>query len=222
MKQQLLPLACVFKRSFTSQVGILLLCATLLSSCTLAVIRPINEDTAAKAGFNAVKYVDDLWVSKLIPTIQKEAVDFQTILAAIDKNKDAAIKQYGHRSGTGSYSFMVKGEVKAVSVDTTSRAGILNVEFAPYDGSTPAKIAIGPVIAGNAVRDAVGFIQFNDFTNQLDFADVSKELNKRVTNVVVKQIDLNTISGKMISFYGAFTLDDRTKIIITPIILEAK
>jgi predicted lipoprotein len=199
-----------------------LLCVLSLTSCTFAVIRPIDEDTVAKAGFNALAYVDGIWDLQLIPTIRQEAVDYQTILAAIDKDKDAAIKQYGHRSGTGSYSFMVKGEAKAVSVDTKSRAGILNIEFAPYDGSAPAKIGIGPVIAGNAVRDAVGFIQFNDFTNQLDFADVTKELNKRVSTVVVKQVDMATISGKTISFYGAFTLDDRAKIVITPVILEAK
>ena len=193
-----------------------------LTSCTLLTIRPIAEDQAAKAGFNAVGYVDGIWDSKLIPAIKAQSIDYQTLLKQIDKDKDAAIKEFGKRSGTGSYSFMVKGEGKVINVDTTSRAGVMNLELPPFDGSAQVKMAIGPVIMGNAVRDGVGFIQFNDFTNQLDFADVTKELNKRVSNVVIKQIDLTTIAGKTLTFYGAFTLDDRNKIVITPVILEAK
>ncbi len=41
----------------------------------------------------------------------------------------------------------------------------------------PLEVQIGPLIRGNAVRDAAGF-KFEDFTNQVQFAQLSKAYNR--------------------------------------------
>ena len=46
-------------------------------------------------------------------------------------------------------------------------------------------ITIGPVIKKDSVRDAVKFIKFNDFVNQLDFAGVSRIIKTRVMNEII-------------------------------------
>ena len=63
---------------------------------------------------------------------------------------------------------------------------------------------IGPVILGTAVRDAAGFIEFSDFANQLQYADVAIELNRRVVAEVLGGVDLGGLEGKTIEFGGAW------------------
>jgi predicted lipoprotein len=40
-----------------------------------------------------------------------------------------------------------------------------------------ADVQVGPVIRGTAVRDALPFIRFSDFANQIEFALVASALN---------------------------------------------
>jgi predicted lipoprotein len=115
---------------------------------------------------DAKTYVADAWASKIVPTVHEKAVDITTVAAAIAKEPAAAGQQYGHQAGTGSpYAFMVKGSGTVKKVDTSVPTGPMTVEI-PQAGAKPLTIAIatGPVIAGTAVRDAVGFISFGDFT----------------------------------------------------------
>ena len=81
-------------------------------------------------------------------------------------------------------------------------------------------ITIGPVIKKDSIRDSVRFIKFNDFVNQLDFADVSRIIKTRVLNEIIGPLDLKNIVGKNVSFYGAITFDRPDKIFITPILIE--
>lgn len=201
-----------------------LLLVPMFSACKIATIRSIDEDEEAKAGFNAAKYVDSIWDSKLIPTFQDEAVEVTQLLQQLDANQNTAIQTYGHRSGTGEYSFMIYGEAKAIAYSEELRIGRITLDFAPYDGQSDASILTGPVIPrrNNALRDAVGFINFNDFVNQTEFADVSSALKDRVIEGVIGSIDLQNIDGKTLKFHGAFSLVDRSNIEIVPVIIEVQ
>lgn len=46
-------------------------------------------------------------------------------------------------------------------------------------GKEDVVLQIGPIIRGNAIRDAASFINFDDFKNQVQFARLSKALNKK-------------------------------------------
>src|ERR1700752_2621276 len=112
---------------------------------------------------------------------------------------------------------MVKGSGKVLEVHTESQAGTLVLEVPGLN----EKIAlqIGPVVRGTALRDATGAAPFDQFTNQLDYADVSKELNSRAVKTAFASVDPASLSGKTITFFGAFTFDPRTKgpLLITPV-----
>ena len=41
-------------------------------------------------------------------------------------------------------------------------------------------LQIGPAINGTALRDATGLINFNDFLNQIEYANAATELNNQV------------------------------------------
>ncbi len=193
-------------------------------SCQIATIRSLEEDEEAKRGFVAADYVADIWEDPYLSTIHENAIEFTEILSQIDANENKAIEDHGNRSGTGAYSFITFGEAKVLETQTESRIGFMTLDFAPYDGQADASMAIGPVIRGRdtSPRDAVGFIQFNDFTNQTEFAQITDAIKDRLLEGVISQIDLETIQGKTINFYGTFMLSNRDDIEIVPISLEVQ
>ena len=180
-----------------------------------SVIRTVEEDELVKKGFDAKAYVENIWKSKIIPTISQDAQDITFILDELFKNKEVTEEKYGDRSGTGSYSFMIKGKGEVTSLNTASRVGTLSIKLEKqYDSEI--FITLGPVIKKDSIRDAVKFIQFNDFVNQLDFADVSRIIKTRVLNEIIGPLNLKEIVDKKINFEGAITFDRKDKIYITP------
>jgi predicted lipoprotein len=208
---------------------LVLVIGLIVSGCTLATVRPIdpttgkaiigNEDQA----FNAANLVGQMWDSQMLPTLQKDAAPIAAVLDALRQNTTTASEKYGHRPGNEQpYSFMVTGSGKVLTVNTESRAGIASVDL-DNDGKADVTLAVGPVIRGTALRDAAPFIAFNQFTNQMEYAAVSNELNAMVNSKVLGPLgDLHTLEGKTVTFFGAFTIGttlDADKVIITPAIL---
>ncbi len=192
------------------------------SSCAFATIRSIDEDKEAKRGFVATQYVDEIWDGQFTETIHAQAVEFSELMTLLQADESAAIAAHGSRSGTGSYSFMTYGQAQVLEVQTESRIGFMTLDIAPFDGEADASMAIGPVIRGRdtSLRDAVGFIQYNNFTNQTEFAQISDALKDRVLNTVLNEVDLNTITGKTINFYGTFMWSDPSDVEIVPVSIE--
>ena len=61
-------------------------------------------------------------------------------------------------------------------------------------------ITIGPEIKKDSVRDAVKFIQFNDFVNQLDFAEVSRIINFIIKKKISGTLNVGTGRGVSLNF----------------------
>ena len=184
-----------------------------------SVTRTVEEDELIKKGFDAKAYVENIWKTKIIPTVSNEAEEITFILDELFENKEVTEEKYGGRSGTGSYSFMIKGTGNVTSLNTASRVGTLSIELSKkYDSEI--FITLGPVIKKDSIRDSVKFIQFNDFVNQLDFADVSRIIKVRVLNEIIGPLNLKEITGKKINFEGAITFDRKDKIYITPTKIE--
>ena len=194
---------------------IILFIFILYSYFFASVIRTVEEDELIKKGFDPVSYVENIWESKILTTIHNDSEEITFILDQLFKNQELAEEKYGHRSGTGSFSFMVRGKAEVVSLNKKSRVGTLSIKLEKeYDAEI--YITIGPVIKKDSIRDAVKFIKFNDFVNQLDFADVSRVIKVRVLNEIIGPLNLKEITGKKINFEGAITFDRKDKIYITP------
>ena len=190
--------------------AVLLLLASL-SACSrvpgVYVYESSDSPSTATAAFDPKTYVDGIWASKIVPTVQEKAVDVTTVAAAIAKDPAAAGRQYGHQAGTSSpFAFLVKGAGMVTKLDTSAPTGPLTVEV-PVAGGKPVTVTIatGPVIAGTALRDGVGFIAFGDFTNQIAYADVANQINARVKTDVIAKTDLTTVTGRKVTFAGAFS-----------------
>jgi predicted lipoprotein len=153
---------------------------------------------------------------KAVAALEKEAQPLPELVPAMRKDLDAAGKQFGHREGSSPYSFATTGE----GVAGETKSGLMRVRVPGVPKSTTVSLQVGPAINGTAIRDAAGFINFNQFVNQVDFADAATALNSQVKAKVLKGIDPNSLKGKTVSFTGAFTALGPTVVTITPVKLE--
>jgi predicted lipoprotein len=151
---------------------------------------------------------------KLVPEIEKNATELTVLLPALEADVDAASEKYGRRQGQSPYNFPVKGE----GVAGKPEGGIMPIEVEGVDATV--SMQIGPAINGTALRDVASFISFDQFVNQVDYADAATALNNEVRTKVLKGIDPASIEGKTVSFTGAFTLLAPTAVTITPVKLE--
>ena len=192
------------------------------------VIRPLSpaassSETGSFGKANAgAAFVEPIWASKVVPTILAKAVDANALLPEIKADPEAAGQKYGRREATNPFNYMIKGSGKVVEVNTESRAGTMTVEIDDANSHQTVNLQIGPVVIGTALRDATGLISFNEFTNQIDYADVSKEMNNRAIKGALSGKDPASFAGKTIHFFGAFTFDPKSSvpIRITPVKLE--
>lgn len=220
--------------SLSARIMLLAVLGASLSGCVLATVRTLNEDEEAKIGFTGEDYVAGIWDDQVLPAYDEEAQDLGPLLELIEQDEDAAIEQFGHRSGTGPYAFMVRGEAQVVTLDTSSRSGTVVLDLTPTDGAPDVEMAIGPLVKVSqrgAVRDAVGFIEYGTFTNQQEFADVATAMGERITSMIaaalglddieaVREMDPAQIEGKTVQFVGAISLDGAPEITVVPVRLS--
>ncbi len=188
---------------------------------------PAGQEKAPGAGgsaaFDAKTYVNGIWDSKVLPTVQKDAVAASELLPALVAGQEAASKKYGNQAGTGSpYAFLVKGTGTVTGVDAEAPTHPLTVKVDGLNGkAADVQVVTGPVIAGTALRDAVKFIRFGDFTNQLNYADAATQLNTKVKSDVLSKVKAKDLVGKKVTFAGAFSLVAPGVVLIVPTQLEA-
>jgi predicted lipoprotein len=196
------------------------------------------EETVQSEAFDPVAYVDGIWDSQLLPTINDGAVDLYQILSEMEPDASGAVpkedliaiaNQYGLITEGEAHVYMVQGSGTIVSVNAESSLGTAEVTLDGYNGPIKVQLYIGSRIPSDntSVRDAVGFISFGDFKEQTEYGKASTEINKRILATVLGDVDRENLVGKTISFKGAFTIRtfnllqiDVTNINIVPVEIE--
>ncbi len=175
-------------------------CAAILSlsltACVPWTVRPIEGQSAAAAKdrFDAARFVDSEWQSKILPAVETSALDAGSLPPASSRRAGA--------------HFMVKGTARVLRVNPAAPLGQMSLDFEPYDGHADAVLQIGPEVRGSSLRDATGLIQFSQFVNQIDFANVSSKLNARALQCLPPSPELAAAAGRRIAFTGTFTAGD--------------
>jgi predicted lipoprotein len=175
---------------------------------------------AGSQNLNPDKYVAAIWSSKVLPTVRKSAVDLPTLLADLKKDRASASKRYGHYAVLDAPpAFLVKGAGRVVSVDTASLVSDAGIVFGT--GTKPdAFLQLGPILTGTDVRDALPFVNFNQFINQVQYGEVAIAINAKIVATAYAKVDYARLKGKKVTFTGAFTLSSAKVTLITPITLQ--
>ncbi|MDN0119592.1 DUF2291 family protein [Yersinia frederiksenii] len=184
--------------SALSKAGGLLVISTVLVACTVVDLdengKPILpvDPNAVVSDYNQPpdKVASTIWVSKVMPFANSNAVSWQQV------------KQQQNQPvpGKNSQSRFVRFSGKVVAVETEGREGVMKVAV---DGDEQV-LQLGPIVKGNAIRDASTFIRFEDFKNQVQYAQLSKALSKRALQDVAKP-DASWV-GQQVEVLAAMTL----------------
>jgi predicted lipoprotein len=199
------------------RVGLIALALLVIAIAATTTYR--SADSSGSAGepakFDAAEYGAATY-PKVVPAIEKRAVDIVTLQRAIAADSGAAGARYGTRQGTGPYSYAVELTGTAGTVS----GGLLAVTV-PGIGKAHVSVQVGPAVNGTALRDAVGFIKFGQFVNQVDYADAGTALNNRMKSKLLAGLDAASLKGKQITVVGAMTPLTGDVLTVTPVSVKA-
>jgi predicted lipoprotein len=201
----------------------------LFTSCTIV---PIDPDAGERrdvisAGERAVdmdEYMATYLDSVIIPEIEERRVSFSQLLDAAQNSWNDAGELFGEKKGTigAIYNFIVHDTGVVKEVNTESRNGFIIIELENYQTNYEIRISIGPVLRGTAIRDSIKFVDFNQFVNQMDFAELANTFNRLGNENVLENVNIENLLGQTIEFTGSFGEPDDNEISIMPIFMEVR
>jgi predicted lipoprotein len=168
---------------------------------------PLKTATAAKAAamFNPGEFAEIFWTNQLLPSLAK-AVKAEILLPAIQRDATGAKTNYSRSAGMGlTYFYFLSGTGRVVAVSDDE------ISLATKEGSTNADISLqAGLVFGNALRDATGLQNVNDYPNSQDFNGISEALNHIVETRVLPKLREQAKVGAIISFAGCAEVDDES------------
>ena len=199
-------------------VGVLLLLlvvAMVLSTDFRSASAPVP---GAQEKFDAASYGQENYLAKVKPAMEKSPVDLATLAPLIKQDAEAAGKKYGKREGTSSpYTY-------SVSFTGTARkavGGLMQVDVPGLGAGTRVSVQIGPAINGTTLRDATGLVSFNDFVNQVEYANAATALNTEMKKDLLDGLDVASLAGKKVTVVGTIAPLTPDVLTVTPVSLEA-
>ena len=195
-----------------------------LSGCAKIVKTGTEAELTGETSFEESLDVSSFWDSQAVPEIKENAVDLVQFLTESAGKLDSQAEKYGRYTmgNSGDINFAVHGIGTVDNVNTEKKAGYLEITLEDYTGSEKIHIQIGSVVKKTSIRDYLSFLDINDYGDQIEFAQLSKGINNYVLEHVVGAVDLTSLSGKQVEFYGCFTYDKDDELLITPVVLEVK
>jgi predicted lipoprotein len=153
--------------------------------------------------------VDATFADKLVPLITGNALPLADLRSAVTADIDAAGAAHGNRgAGEGAaWNFAISGEGVVVSANLKSRARKAELDTTG-DGAADVTLLLGPVIAGTSLRDVAPFYSFGDFRDQIEFAQLARALNDKLSPTLV--LPDGDLVGKNLSFTGVVPLKAAT------------
>lgn len=191
----------------------------VLAACKVVPIAADREIRARRSGtLDPNAYVDQIWTSRVVPQLQSSATPLDQLRPGLAADIDKAGAAHGRRAADSApWTFVAKGSGQIVTIDRRSPAG--SITLATGDGGL-VTLQTGPVIVDSAIRDALPFIAFNDFADQIAFAGVGAALTRRALRDNAAVLG-NLAVGDHVTFLGVFNLADGSEPIrMTPVAVQ--
>lgn len=179
----------------------LIACLSLLTACTVTdldadgnpIIPKDPNAVVSFADFTLSEVADQLWEPKILPEATQEFTPWENIKPQLD-TQQINTKQ----------SFFVRLDGTIENVKSGKVRGEITIKV----GDTNIDLQVGRIIKGNAIRDASKYVLFDDFKNQIRFAQISREFNNRAM-ASIGEPDSGWV-GKKAMVIAAITIDKNT------------
>ena len=178
------------------------------------VVRQGSPNAAPPGAFSAAAY-GQAEFPKVQSAVEQRATDAATVAAAIAKDPAAAGKQYGVDASGGP-----EIAVKFTGVAGKEDSGVYDIAIPGFPNTVAIHLQTGPAINGTDLRDATGTINFNQFTNQIDYQNAGSALNREMKKQVLSKLDASKLAGKTVSVVGVFQLVNPNDWLVTPVQLD--
>lgn len=188
----------------------------LAAACTIVPADEAKRLREAQSGaFDAKAFAASTWREPTLGQLRERALPVERLRGA---NLDELGRTDGSRAGEGSpWTFVVRatGTVRAVEFDKPRGAILLST------GAGDVRIQTGPVVSGTAIRDALPEIVFDDFPDQVAFAEAGQQLTERALAAVRPQL-AKVRPGMQLTVFGAVNLaSNDAPILLTPFAVSA-
>ena len=185
------------KRAIKNIIGVIIAAIVIYNS---VYFRPLDEEVSKEKenAFDAKSFVDGIWKKELL-NIYDSAIDMTTLLAQLHENPEQTFAREAQALGIGNIGyFKVKGEGPVVRVNENNVLVSVGGEVVEIEME---------FIFGNAVRDASGLIQANDYDKTADFNSISESINEIIRKEVVPGFRSKVEKGNKVVFKGALELN---------------
>lgn len=197
----------------------LLACAGMLLITAGCTVVPVQEVARAKAGdrgaFSVASFIAEVWPGRVTQELRARAIPLEDLRKGVDE----VGPRHGNRAGEGSpWTLVLRGDGIVRAIDGDSPRGRLQVDTA----IGPVMIQTGPVVSGSTIRDALPFIAFDHFPDQISFAEAAMALTDKA--LVRLRPALATVNvGDRVSFLGtASATADQSAVVLTPVELAVR
>jgi Predicted periplasmic lipoprotein len=210
------------RRIWLIAIAAFVLVVAILTPSCLTVVK-IGEESRLTG---VVSFEDSLDIAgfwqDIVAEVKDTSVDLGAFLDDSAGDLTALAGKYGRYTmgNSGNLNYAVRGVGKVTSVNTASKAGSVTVQLDGYNGPVEVQIQIGEVFKEMTLRDYLSFININDYSDQIQFAQLSKSINRYVLENVVNPLDPASLEGQVIRFWGCFTYRGNNRVLITPVVLE--
>lgn len=168
-----------------------------------------NRQTSEKQkDFNPVVYVQELF-KKNRSRLFSQAIAYSSLLDDLKRNRETAYDRYGHNDGiSNSYYFLIKSQGTIDSVSDSKGYAVISLSEMKH-----AHIHLkNSAIFGNVIIKATHWVSVNDFSNMMDYDNISNALNKLVIENIKPHLTTKKNIGEEITFVGALELDKNEQV----------
>jgi len=162
-----------------------------------------RQSAQDKKDFNPVAYAQKLY-NKNKNRLFNQAIFYSSLLNKLKRNRKAVFNQYSHSNGiSNSYYFLIKSKGTIDSTSDSLGYAVINLTRLKHTQIHLKNSAI----FGNAVINATHWVSVNDFSNMMDYDNISNALNKLVAKNIKSSLTSPKNIGKKITFIGVLKID---------------
>jgi len=168
--------------------------------------KKLDEVKAASPSnsFSPRAFASDFYKNKLLLRADS-AVDLDVLISILKAQPDEAFKKHSNALAIGNIRyFLVRGEgiIHSISDDAVT------LQLKGENGGTNVNIAT-EFVYGNAIRDASGLMNLNDFTNTTEFNSISESINEIIRKEVLPSFIREAKDGAKVKFTGAVEMNQK-------------